>query len=115
LVFGGVRSTPICQRNTSLNKVNQTDRITAITNARAFDGERVSDSQTVVIDGAYIQSVGGNVPQGAAVLNAHGATLMPGLIDSHVHTDMGGLRDALLFGITTELEMNGRWSAKERR
>ena len=40
---------------------------------------------------------------------------MPGLIDSHVHTDLDGLHDALLFGVTTELEMNGRWTSKQRK
>ena len=91
------------------------DRITAITNARIFDGERVIDDTTVVIKGAYIEAVGGKVPAGATVIDGHGATLMPGLIDSHVHTDMDGLRDALLFGVTTELEMNGHWTAKARK
>ncbi len=68
-----------------------------------------------MIDGAHIYSVGGIVPAGATVIDAHGATLMPGLIDSHVHTDLDGLHDALLFGVATELEMNGRWSRKERK
>jgi imidazolonepropionase-like amidohydrolase len=88
---------------------------TAITNARVFDGEKVIDEQTVVIDGAHIHSVGGTVPAGATITDAQGATLIPGLIDAHVHTDLDGLRDALLFGITTELEMNGRWSRKGRK
>ena len=91
------------------------DRITAITNARVFDGDRLIDETTVVIKGAYIQAVGGEVPAGAAVIDGHGATLMPGLIDSHVHTDLSGLRDALLFGVTTELEMNGRWTPRMRK
>ena len=64
------------------------DRITAITNARVFDGDRLIDETTVVIKGAYIQAVGGEVPAGATVIDGHGATLMPGLIDSHVHTDL---------------------------
>ena len=98
-----------------MNKVNQTDLVTAITNARVFDGEQVIDAQTVVIHGKQIQSVGSVVPAGAAVIDAQGATLLPGLIDSHVHTDMDGLHDALLFGVTTELEMNGRWSTKQRK
>ena len=75
----------------------------------------VIDDQTVVIKGGYIQAVGGAVPVGATVIDAHGATLMPGLIDSHVHTDMDGLHDALKFGVTTELEMMGRWSAEQRK
>jgi len=89
--------------------------ITAIINARIFDGDRVIDDTTVVINGAHIQAVGGEVPAGARVINGHGATLMPGLIDSHVHTDIHGLRDALLFGVTTELEMNGHWTKKKRK
>ena len=87
----------------------------AIINARVFDGERAIDEQTVVIDGAHIQAIGGRVPAGATVMDADGATLLPGLIDAHVHTDMEGLRDALKFGVTTELEMMGRWSAKQRK
>jgi imidazolonepropionase-like amidohydrolase len=98
-----------------MKKGHQTDTITAIINTRIFDGERVIGGQTVVIDGAHISAVGGEVPVGAAIINAQGATLMPGLIDAHVHTDFDGLRDALLFGVTTELEMNGRWSAKQRK
>ncbi|HZR39392.1 MAG TPA: amidohydrolase family protein [Ktedonobacteraceae bacterium] len=93
----------------------QTNRITAITNARIFDGERVIDAQTVVISGASISTIGGAVPSGAAVVNAGGATLIPGLIDAHVHTSLDGLRDALAFGVTTELEMQGHWTAQERQ
>ena len=89
--------------------------ITTITNARIFDGEHVIEDNTVVIDGAFIKSVGGKMPAGATVIDAQGATLLPGLIDSHVHTDLSGLHDALLFGVTTELEMNGHWSHKGRR
>ncbi len=98
-----------------MKKIYQKDMITAISNAHIFDGERVINSQTVVIDGARISAIGGEVPAGATVIDAQGATLMPGLIDSHVHTDFDGLRDALLFGVTTELEMNGHWSAKQRK
>ncbi|EGW41942.1 amidohydrolase family protein [Desulfosporosinus sp. OT] len=92
-----------------------TDQTTAITNAKIFDGERVIDNQTVVIKGALIHAVGGAVPAGATVIDGRGKTLIPGLIDSHVHTDMDGLHDALKFGITTELEMQGRWSSKQRK
>jgi imidazolonepropionase-like amidohydrolase len=89
--------------------------ITAITGARVFDGDQVIEARTVVIDGAGIAAVGGPAPPGAAIVDAAGGTLLPGLIDSHVHTDMDGLRDALKFGVTTELEMMGRWSAGQRR
>ena len=89
--------------------------LTAIINSRIFDGDRAIDDRIVVIDGARIRAIGGEVPTGAIVINAHGATLMPGLIDAHVHTDIDGLREALLFGVTTELEMMGYWTAQERK
>ncbi|HKH11126.1 MAG TPA: hypothetical protein VKA73_08280 [Rubrobacter sp.] len=87
---------------------------TAITNARVFDGERVLGDRTVVIEGPTIAAVGGAVPAGAAVVDARGATLMPGLIDAHVHTSLGSLALALRFGLTTELEMQGHWTAEDR-
>ncbi len=89
--------------------------LTAVTNARVFDGENLVEGRSVVIEGTRVREVGGPVPAGATRIDATGATLLPGLIDSHVHTDLGGLRDALAFGVTTELEMNGRWSARARR
>ncbi|HEV7974866.1 amidohydrolase family protein [Amycolatopsis sp.] len=80
---------------------------TAITNARVFDGERVLGESTVVIDGTRIVAVGGEPPAGADVVDARGATLLPGLIDAHVHTAEEALAVALRFGVTTELEMQG--------
>ena len=91
------------------------DKLTAICNARVFDGDRVLDGQNVVINGTVIQAVGRTLPTGAVLVEAKGGTLLPGLIDSHVHTDMDGLRDALLFGVTTELEMQGHWTPRQRR
>jgi imidazolonepropionase-like amidohydrolase len=82
--------------------------ITAITNTHIFDGEKVIDDRIVLIEGEWICNVGGSVPTGATIIDAHNATLIPGLIDAHVHTDIDGLHDALLFGVTTELEMMGR-------
>lgn len=96
------------------NKVT-IDQIIAITNVRVFDGERVVDARTVVINGKYIQAIGGKIPAGSNVVDANGATLMPGLIDSHVHTNIKGLSDALKFGVTTELDMQGHWPAKKRK
>ena len=96
-------------------EVDRMSRATAIANVRIFDGERAISDTTVVIGGARIEAVGPSVPRDAVVVDGRSATLMPGLIDSHVHTDIDGLRDALKFGVTTELEMMGRWSARRRR
>lgn len=79
----------------------------AITNARIFDGERVIPRGTVVVRGREIAAAGADVevPAGAEVIDGAGATLLPGLIDSHTHTWGDALSRALVFGVTTELDM----------
>lgn len=88
--------------------------LTAITNARIFDGEKVIGATTVLIEGDKIVSVGGEIPEHATIIDANGGTLLPGLIDAHVHTSVEGLRDALKFGVTTELEMMGGFTRNGR-
>lgn len=89
---------------------------TYITNARVFDGDEVLAARTVGIEGTAIVSVDqSQPPEGADVVDAAGATLLPGLIDGHVHTSLEGLAMALGFGVTTELEMQGYWTPEQRR
>ena len=52
-------------------------KITAVTNARVFDGEQVIGARTVVLDGAGIGAVGGPVPPGATVVDAGGGPSCP--------------------------------------
>ena len=66
------------------------------TDVRVFDGDRLMDgSQDVVLDGGVIAAVvsmaGTADKERASVLEGHGATLLPGLIDAHVH--LRGLGD----------------------
>ena len=88
---------------------------TAIVNARVFDGERVLDQHTVLIEGGVIVGITATPPSDAMVIDATGSTLLPGLIDAHVHTSEEGLRNALMFGVTTELEMQGDFTAEGRK
>ena len=75
---------------------------TALRNVRVFDGHRLGDPGTVVIDGAVI----GDDPAGAREFDAAGATLLPGLIDAHVHLHGPHDLDALAaWGVTTGLDM----------
>ncbi|MDR0322220.1 MAG: amidohydrolase family protein [Treponema sp.] len=94
---------------------NRAQQTTAIINAKVFDGENLINDTTVLIKDGYIQAVGGAVPTDAIIIDAGGATLIPGLIDAHVHTNIDGLRDALKFGVTTELAMNGSWPERKRK
>lgn len=88
--------------------------LTAIENVRIFDGERVLDATTVLVDGTRIAAVGGDVPDGAEIVDGRGGTLLPGLIDAHTHTSEQALALALRFGVTTELEMQGVWTRHRR-
>ncbi|WP_428950551.1 amidohydrolase family protein [Streptomyces sp. cg35] len=87
---------------------------TAIINARIFDGEQTLQASTVVFDSTGIRALGADTPEGAEVVDAEGATLLPGLIDAHVHTNTASLALALRFGVTTELEMQGTNTADNR-
>ena len=59
----------------------------ALTNFKIFDGETAElGAGTVVIDGDRIVSVSpAPPPPGADVVEGGGRTLMPGLIDAHIH------------------------------
>ena len=63
----------------------------AIVGATLVDGSGspARPNTTVVIDGDRIASVGGDVPRGARVIDAHGLTLAPGFIDIHNHSGEG--------------------------
>ncbi|MGW4401112.1 amidohydrolase family protein [Amycolatopsis nivea] len=88
--------------------------LTAIANARVFDGEKSLGVQTVVLDGTRIVQVGGEIPAGSETVDGTGATLLPGLVDAHVHSAPGSLALALRFGVTTELEMQGMNTRENR-
>ncbi|MEZ0114439.1 imidazolonepropionase-like amidohydrolase [Catenulispora sp. EB89] len=76
-----------------------------IAGAQVFDGERRLGAVDVQVANGVITSVGGTRVPGAAVVDATGATLLPGLIDAHTHSDESALRQALTFGVTTELDL----------
>ena len=80
----------------------------AITSVRVFDGEKVLPRATVLVDGSRIVAVAAEVTPAAGVetIDGTGKTLLPGLIDAHVHVfDPAQLEQALVFGVTTVLDM----------
>lgn len=78
----------------------------AIRNVRVFDGSRFIEHATVVVDRGVIQSIGdGPVPANIEMIDGTGKTLLPGLIDAHTHAFGDALERALVFGVTTELDM----------
>jgi imidazolonepropionase-like amidohydrolase len=80
---------------------------TAITNVRVFDGGRLGEPTTVVIDDGLISDR--TSTDGADVVDALGGTLLPGLIDTHVHADkVSQLETSASWGVTTMLDMGNK-------
>lgn len=81
----------------------------AIRDVRVFDGDAVVDGANIVVRDGRIAAVGKGVaiPRGVEVVDGRGKTVLPGLIDAHTHDWGEAQRDALRFGVTTELEMMG--------
>ena len=90
--------------------------VTAFEGARLIVGDgRVIESATLVVEGARIAQVGRTaevrVPAGATRVNLAGKTVMPMLIDTHVH--LNRTREALIrdlrlrayYGVSTALSM----------
>jgi imidazolonepropionase-like amidohydrolase/glyoxylase-like metal-dependent hydrolase (beta-lactamase superfamily II) len=87
----------------------------AVTNVRIFDGTSITESGTVLVgaDGK-IAAAGKSVtvPAGTMTIDGSGKTIMPALIDSHVHMaesyfTAGGmaLEQAAAYGVLTVMDM----------
>ena len=76
-----------------------------IRDVRLFDGERVVAKTNVHVRDGIIVSVGDTAPSGVESIPGDGRTLLPGLIDAHAHAFGDALERALVFGVTTELDM----------
>lgn len=100
---------------TVLPTAQSDDKTYVIRNVRVFDGETVAERQTVVVSQGRIAAVGGSsvtVPAGAQEVTGDGRTLMPGLMDAHIHlpafpvtAPAEALRQSLDFGVTTSIVM----------
>ncbi|HXH41434.1 MAG TPA: amidohydrolase family protein [Thermoanaerobaculia bacterium] len=67
-------------------------RVVALRAARLIDGRggSIVSPAVIVVRGNRIESIGGAVPAGAQVIDLGDMTLLPGLIDAHVHTLLQG-------------------------
>ena len=78
----------------------------AVVGARVFDGETVLDDAVVWVEDGRIHAVGTDLelPDDLPQVDGAGHTLLPGLLDGHVHTWGTARQDALAFGVTTLLD-----------
>jgi len=74
---------------------------------RVFDGHKVLDQTDVWVENGKIKAVGKGlkVPSNVKTIDGAGDTLLPALIDSHTHAWGTALKEAEIFGVTTELDM----------
>jgi imidazolonepropionase-like amidohydrolase len=101
------------------------DQVIAIRAAHLFDAKSgtMLNNQIVVVRGDRIADVGEavQIPAGATVIDLGSATVLPGMIDSHVHVNTGGQNLAqralmglgnaqadLKAGFTTVMDMDSR-------
>ncbi len=79
---------------------------TLIEHVRVFDGSAMHADRTVFIDHGKIVDANfhGAAPAGAQRVDGTGRTLLPGLIDAHVHA-FRFFELAPLFGVSTEIDM----------
>ena len=78
----------------------------AVVGATVFDGESFRADHDVWVEEGRIRAVGAalEIPDGVARVDGSGRTLLPGLIDAHVHTFGTTLNDAVRFGVTSVLD-----------
>ncbi|WP_165700150.1 amidohydrolase family protein [Ornithinimicrobium ciconiae] len=74
---------------------------------RLFDGEEVTEAADVILQGGLVAAVGAGLdePDGVEVVDGAGHTLVPGMIDSHVHAFPQAQALAARFGVLTELDL----------
>ena len=81
-----------------------------IKEARIFTGEHVLESGSVLVEDGIVKYVGNNPPNtDVPIVSGSGSTLIPGLIDAHIHANNGrvlALEQSLRFGVTTVCDMH---------
>jgi hypothetical protein len=102
-------------------------RWTAIRAGRVFDGKSSSfaTNQVILIEGDRIAAIGANlaIPSGAALIDLSHATVLPGMIDTHIHlydqqngqsvtaraaVAIGNAAKTLNAGFTTAVDLDSR-------
>lgn len=81
---------------------------TLIKSVRLFDGHDIHAKADVLVqDGKIVEVSNDNIcaPSNARIVDGSGKTLLPGLIDAHVHAQAPALEQNILFGVTTCLDM----------
>jgi imidazolonepropionase-like amidohydrolase len=79
---------------------------TLVQDVRVFDGKSAHEHRSVLLRDGVIADADyrGKAPEGSRVVDGKGRTLLPGLIDAHVHA-WRHFELPLVFGVTTQVDM----------
>jgi len=86
-----------------MNPVPTAGGVLAFSGARVFDGERTLVDQAVLVEDGTVSGIVPRdaVPRGATQYHEQECTVLPGLIDTHVHFMRWQGPQSLAFGVTT--------------
>src|SRR5918912_403754 len=94
IVFGIVASLGISLHSQERKFVTPPNQVVAVRAGRLFDSRAgtILNNQVILIRGDRIAEVGGSVqiPKEARLIDLSSATVLPGMIDTHVHVNTGG-------------------------
>ncbi len=124
--LAGTASSPLCAQGVGMYLAPR-DQVIAVKAAQMFDSRTgaLVNNPVVLIKGDRITDVGASlaIPAGTRVIDLGTATMMPGMIDAHVHVNTGGNAPSLASralralanaqidldaGFTTVLDMDSR-------
>jgi len=84
-----------------------------VSDVRIFDGEKTIDSGSVLVEHGKISQVSTSpISFSGTKISKPGHTLLPGLIDVHIHANGGSgvaLPQSLRCGVTTVCDMANEW------
>ncbi|KAK3690616.1 hypothetical protein LTR37_019060 [Vermiconidia calcicola] len=85
---------------------------------RIFDGEDTIDNGSILVENGKITKVSpSSIEYSGPTFSKPGHTVLPGLIDVHIHADKGNevaLPQSLRFGVTTVCDMHNEWHNIEK-
>jgi imidazolonepropionase-like amidohydrolase len=95
-----------CSTATTVFAGTASANATLVQDVRVFDGKAAHEHRAVLVRDGVIADADyrGKTPAGARVVDGKNRTLLPGLIDAHVHT-WQHFELPLVFGVTTQVDM----------
>ena len=89
------------------NDFSNLSRDFIIRNVRLYDGNTLQQKTDIYIENFRVKKIG-NITAASNNITQYdgkGKTLLPGFVDAHTHAYGDALKDALNFGVTTEIDM----------